>query len=174
MNLKDTTARHWQFVAAFAFAAPTAALWAVKLLSPHAMPVAAHAKQSEEAFVQPGILNRTLSEAQIRLKAEQSRLQTVPFGPPPLRSTEARQIPVAPEETPVDPEKPDATKLFALSSIMRTPQGPLAVVNGKVRQQGAELSDGWSIENIDADSGEVHLRRSDGMPARLRLLRPDR
>jgi hypothetical protein len=132
------------------------------------------AKETAQAFVQPGIISRSLTEAQHRLREEQLRLEVAPFGPAPLRSTEVRPVPVMPEETPVDPESPDPKRLFSLSSIMRTPQGPLAVVNGKVRKPGTSLTDGWTIESIDADAGEVHLRREDGTIGRLSLTRPNK
>jgi hypothetical protein len=98
-----------------------------------------------------------------------------PFGPSPMV-----EIAVAPQPQPapseVEGEPPPALPLFSVSvqSIMASPQGDMAVVNGRVCRVGDRVdATNWTVDSIDARERTVTFRVESTGESITRRVRPN-
>lgn len=104
----------------------------------------------------------TIAESE-QAKATEDQVQTAAaaeaaikkgFGPSPLSLPPAATTPVVIQS---HGQTVNAIDSLTLSSIMSTPRGPMAVISGKPRRIGEEITPGWTLQSIDAAASSVSL-----------------
>lgn len=83
----------------------------------------------------------------------------------PIDETAAREITGSGETAPRGVKVP----AFALTAVMPHPQRPIAVINGRPRTTGEELSPGWTLADIDGPGRTVVIQGPDGDRIRIRM-----
>lgn len=143
-----------------AFAAPLALALALRALASAPGPGLAFADEPLYDTPQPTPVGavRTLSPAELAARAFALSKRGEPIGDAPMvypkaAPTEAAGAPAAP----IDPGP-----ALSVNSIMAGRGGAMATVNGKLRRVGDEVAPGWKITAIDAGSGSVTVRHTDG------------
>lgn len=157
MNTSRTHARH-TVVALIAFALPALGFLAVRLLVPSATPVVAHAAMDPKVMpaplpALPGVsdadsaLMKTFAEAEADAP---QRLKTGIGAPQPV-------IPVGKPRASI--ELPTG---IALTSVMKTPGGAVAVIQGKLYRSGDRVTPEWTVSAIDDKARTAELTHTNG------------
>lgn len=175
MSLSSSNSRLWQATATFALVLPALSIVGVRFLSPRTAPAAARAQATDTKYVLQSIINRPYTAEHRQIAGVMKAADKVKFGESPLRAPALVIDPGSgPPIIPTDPaEGPQAASLFALTSILGTPDHPLAVINGKVRNPDDQLDKGWKLLTIDIPAGTVELVNESGQHATLFLPRPE-
>lgn len=71
-----------------------------------------------------------------------------------------------------EPPKASGVPVFTLTTVMPHATRPLAVINGRARSIGDEISPGWFLKAIDGDSRQVLLAGPDDRTVVLRMATP--
>ena len=71
-----------------------------------------------------------------------------------------------------DTPKPSGTPDFTLTTVMPHASRPLAVINGRTRSIGDEVSPGWFLRAIDGDARQVLIEGPDERSVVLRMASP--
>lgn len=71
-----------------------------------------------------------------------------------------------------EPPKASGVPVFTLTAVMPHATRPLAVINGRARSIGDEISPGWFLRAIDGDSRQVLLTGPEDRTVVLRMATP--
>lgn len=144
---------HSRLIVTGAFLAPIVAAMLIRGIGadPVAMVLAQPPAQETPELPPPPLPVNNLDAAYAALGADP--------GENPFLDADAGDVAAPIAEAPRAEPDPDV----ALTSVMAGRRGAVAILNGKPRQIGDTLGNGWSVATIDPAAGVVTLRReSDG------------
>lgn len=138
----------------------------------------AHSEPAANLERLSSLLSSSPNAEQSRAIEFASQARDEPFGPSPFYQPKSDKEEPPPE--PSDVEKPEPsdddvspTPTFAVTSVMAGGRRPLATINGELCQVGDKIEQGWTVIDINGQTGRVRLEGPNGtiVTARLQRLR---
>jgi len=163
----------WQVFAAVIAILPAGLMLGARHMSPDLGPRAARAAASAPNMNATLTVTadgpKPLTREQERLSQDFARYDDVtpkrPRFPAPLHVEPSTIVPVASGAA-------ESTVVAALTSIMATRSGPIAIIGGKMRRAGERVGQGWRVESIDPKAGRATIVHTDGRTQDLFLRKP--